>query len=51
MYEKGRGVTRDEKKAVEWLAKATDQGDKEAKIALETLKNNPFYAWPRVSLV
>ena len=37
MYENGRGVTKDLKKAVEWYTKAAEQDDEEAIVALARL--------------
>ena len=38
MYLLGRGVAQDNKKAVEWLTKAAEQGDPKALKALAILK-------------
>ena len=37
MYKNGKGVTKDDKKAVEWYTKAAEQGHEAANIALERL--------------
>ena len=38
MYERGLGVAQDDKKAVEWLTKAAEQGNPKALKALASLK-------------
>jgi TPR repeat protein len=38
MYEKGRGVTQDDKQAVEWYSKAAERGLPMAKESLLRLK-------------
>ena len=39
MYEEGSGVDKDISQAIHWYTKAAEQGDEEAKEALERLKN------------
>jgi TPR repeat protein len=38
-YENGIGVAKDEKEALKWYTKAAEQGDANAKKALEKLKS------------